>query len=269
MKKLLALSMFVTVASAKNLNYGGLCDDLRRYKKDHKDSNHAGHLWEHTVWVTKAMERMFATKSKWVEGIDTQYEYAMVIAAFLHDVGKAGDLEFFYALKPSHPQVGVGYLTGKGLFYKNIKKNTVIFADWFKANDVTPEDQKAVIVLAGMHQQFGIMLKRLSKKPEAKDKLFQQFFKELTGYCEQADYNNGTPDDQIVRMSIALCVADMQGMFPVSFTSKYFPDLADEPQTILAKPLVDPLLVDTVGFIIAQELIQYGSKRVFAYLHKN
>ncbi len=246
---------------AKDLNHGGLCDELKLYKKEW-GFGHAGHLWEHTVWVVKAMERFIYTKSKWIEGIDEQYWYLMVVAAFLHDVGKAGDKQYTFHLKPCHPATGFQFLAGNEPFYKSNESEVMDFKSWLQENEISEKDREILLILVGMHQEFGSVLNRIAKKPEDKKTAFAVFLERLISYCRQAGYRNGYPDELIIRMSIAICVADIEGMFPVSYPCAYFPDLQDEPQTLFnATRYFDYPLLDTKGYMVAQELITYCKKR--------
>lgn len=264
---LVSLMIGITV-EARDLNCGGLCDSLKLYKKEFGEG-HAGHLWEHTVWVTKAMARLFATDSKWIAGIDKKYERLMELVAFTHDVGKAGDCQFVHMSKPAHPITGVQYLLGKQPFYKDTTKECLDFQAWFAENELSVEDQKMLIVLAGMHQEFGVALTRILKKPEQQWIAFGVYLEKFINYCKQADYNNGYPNEQIVRMAIALTVADIQGMFPVDFACKHLPELQDEPQTLFnALPYFDSHVIDTQGYTVAQELITYCCDRVVVILSK-
>lgn len=264
-KKLYVITLFFlsSVLGAHNLNHGGLCDELKQYKKEWGEG-HAGHLWEHTVWTVKAMESLFAINSKWVEGIDKKYEYLMIVAAFLHDIGKAGDLECLFMAKPQHPLTGVNYLLKQQNFIKKTNKEVLDFDFWLLENNITqPEDKQLLIILLGMHQEFGIVLDRMRKKPEQMGIAFGIFIEKLVGYCHTVNYNGGYPDTQLVRMCIALCRADIEGMFPVSYESHYFPELFDEaPNFFASLRYFSTAFLEQEGYAIAQELIVYCQARV-------
>lgn len=265
LKKLLVLiiSMLVTLSDAHNINYDGLCDELKLYKKEWGDG-HAGHLWEHTVWTVKAMEALFATHSKWVEGIDRKYEYLMIVAALLHDIGKAGDGNCLFMAKPQHPVTGVDYLLKQQNFIKKTTQEALDFDSWLIENNITQtEDKQLLIILVGMHQEYGIVIDRIRKKPDQKWLAFGIFIEKLVRYCHQVQYKNGYPDEELIRMCIALCRADIEGMFPVSYECKCFPELHDEaPNFFTSLQYFKPAFVEQEGYVIAQELIAYCTDRV-------
>lgn len=262
---LLGFSLCIPQFQAKSLDHKGLFADLKKYKKIRGDC-HAGHLYEHMVWVTKAMDQLFEKKSSWLQGIDASDRRIMTIAAFMHDIGKAGDLEYNYLVKPTHPRVGFEYILGKRKYYLNSNGSTYNFNRWCKHMDIKDQDRATLAVLVGMHQEFGKVLSVMKQNKISTTVLFNQFITDLETYTYEANYNGGMPDERIMRMSIALCRADLHGMFPVDQPIKEFPEIKDHPQTLDATPLIPGVIVDTAGYLVAQALLSHFKRRVYAYM---
>src|SRR3989344_998743 len=138
------ISLCISQTIAESLDYKGLFSDLKEYKKI-KGECHAGHLYEHMVWVAKAVDRMFEQKSKWIEEISPEDRRLMVIAGFMHDIGKAGDGAYFYTVKPTHPRVGFEYLMGtRSYTMKNGSEYN--FHEWCKQMNLSVDDTKTLAV---------------------------------------------------------------------------------------------------------------------------
>lgn len=250
---------------AQSMDYNGLFADLKKYKKTHGGA-HAGHLYEHMVWVAKSMDKLFENKSQWVDNFDSQDRRLMTIAAFMHDIGKAGDLKYKYFLKPSHPRDGFEYFIGKKPYRLNDQGATYNFDAWCNHMNLHGQDRATVAVLIGMHQEFGRILSNIKKNPSQTFTLFDEFIKILEGYAYEANYNGGFPDQRIMRMSMAMSRADLEGMFPVDHSVKQAPELKDHPQTLEAVRLASVQLLDTVGYAAAQLLLQRFKRRLYAYV---
>ncbi|MFT6765970.1 MAG: hypothetical protein ACJAZS_000867 [Alteromonas naphthalenivorans] len=261
----LGFSFCIIPVQAKSLDHKGLFTDLKKYKKIRGDC-HAGHLYEHMVWVAKAMDTLFESKSQWLIGINKNDRRIMTIAAFMHDIGKAGDLDYNYLVKPTHPRVGFEYILGKRKYLLNKKGDTYDFDAWCNHMNVKGQDRATLAVLVGMHQEFGKALSSMKKKSTVTLSAFNTFIADLEKYTYEANYNGGMPNERIIRMSIALCRADLHGMFPVDKSIKEFPELKDHPQTLDAVPLVPGIVVDTAGYLVAQALLSHFKRRVYAYV---
>lgn len=250
---------------AQSMDYNGLFADLKKYKKT-RGGGHAGHLYEHMVWVAKSMDKLFENKSQWVDNFDSQDRRLMTISAFMHDIGKAGDLKYKYFLKPSHPRDGFEYFISKKPYRLNDQGDTYNFDAWCNHMNLHGQDRATVAVLIGMHQEFGKTLSHIKKNPTQTLALFDEFIKILEGYTYEANYNGGFPDQRIIRMSMAMSRADLEGMFPVDHPIKQSPELKDHPQTLQAVRLASLQLLDTVGYAAAQFLLQRFNHRMYAYV---
>jgi hypothetical protein len=247
------------------LDYKGLFTDLKKYKKIRGEC-HAGHLYEHMVWVAKAMDKLFQNKSPWLKKIDSSDRRLMTIAAFMHDIGKAGDLDYSFLLKPTHPRVGFEYILGTRDYRLNENGDTYDFNAWCKHMNIKGEDRATLAVLVGMHQEFGKVLSGMKNDPTSTLNKFNQFIADLETYVHEAQYNGGVPDEKIMRMSIALCRADLHGMFPVDQNIKGFAELKDHPQTLDAVPIASGKVMDIAGYAVAQALMSHFKRRMYAYM---
>lgn len=73
--------------------------ELVRNMKLYKTTNtsfHAGHLYEHCMWTAQVVDEWFQNNSEWVEGIKDRMRPVLVLAAFLHDIGKAANARVNY-----------------------------------------------------------------------------------------------------------------------------------------------------------------------------
>lgn len=241
---------------ALNINY--LFDALKSYKKS-RGGWHAGHLYEHMVWVAKAMQNMFNTNSPWLDGIpdDATTKKTMTIAAFMHDIGKAGDNKRIYTIKPHHPRIGFEYILSRRPFYLDPEQRTTYdFNTWANILALTPDQRTTIAVLTGMHQEFAHVLTGI-KKGEMTTTLFETYLKKLKTYVQEAVYNNGIVDETILRMSLAIFRADFEGMRRVDCTLVEVKNLPDEPETLSCVPIPDGNTIDTAGYALAQTLIEY------------
>ncbi len=207
------LSGFID-CSLINFNASNLADHFRKYKVTIEDA-HAGDLFEHSVWVTQITERWFIKKKFWTNGLDESDARLAIIAAFLHDIGKAGDLFFYYPEKRNHPTIGFEYLINKKKFFIDDEELFDVAA-WFRVNNVTDEEQKIIAILAAVHREFGLVLMRIVQG-EKEEIVFKDFLHEIATYAKKANYNNGNVDKKLVLLSILINVADVKGISNPSY----------------------------------------------------
>ncbi len=260
---LLSVLLCLPFAHARSLDYRNLFDDIKKYKKT-EGQCHAGHLYEHMVWVAKAMNKLFDADSKWTHGFDSSDKSLLVIAAFMHDIGKAGDGQYAYLVKTDHPRVGFEYLLNKRV-YKMESGATYNFDDWCSQLGLAQHDRAALAVLIAMHQEFALMLRAMRNDLSKTTQAFDRFITKLEGFVHEAGYNGGVPDERIMRMCFALCRADLEGMLRVDGHITEFPELEDHPETLDAVPIASKIVMDTAGYATAQALLSYFKRKVYAY----
>ena len=235
-----------------------LLENMKLYKFDMEgeDYIHAGDLYEHSMWVYYAMAHLFETNLVYVQDLHlNQREKEVVcLAALLHDIGKAGRKDFFtkehhklfYVVTKGsngcvknikytqdfdheHPDVGFKYaaqpllkkiiLDSENYFYINQQGTSEPFdmALLYEQLGLTVKEQQICSILIGMHYEFGSF--------EMGEITAAQFFNKLQTYVTQVNYNSGIIDEDIVRLSILIQVADVKGIVPVSaHRTPLFPD---------------------------------------------
>ena len=179
--------------------------------------------------------------SSWLDGIDESDRSTLVLAGFLHDVGKASNKDSEYNLtnknlsldtsKPhlnqyptyfaigTHPEDGFNFLkmivpyhlsvikSTTGLYETDFKKKgTFDFNQMFQKLGLTEEQQKIIEILTGIHWSFGEDL-MMNNNPK-------NFLLNLKKYVEKVNYNNKTIDTRIVRLAIVIGAADVRGAQP-------------------------------------------------------
>lgn len=192
-----------------SLKRSDLCKEMKEYKTTNTRW-HDGDLYEHSVWVARCLEDWRDTKSPWLKDIPSRYHDLLVLAGFMHDVGKAGDHKFNYFDKPQHPRDGFEYLLGKKKFIKK-DQTTFDFDMFFKEHGLTKEEQQIIAILTGIHWHFGKCLRDIYKEKVPHEIAFSSFLHDLQSLVQEAGYNNGNLDKKIIAMSIAIGAADIKG----------------------------------------------------------
>lgn len=203
----LADSMVRAEASI-NLHTSPLIEDMKRYKTTNTKW-HEGDLYEHSVWVARCIEQWFDESSEWVEGLSKKDKVVMVLAGFLHDIGKAGDQEFVFYDKPRHPRTGFDYLAEKVPFRVS-QTSFFDFNKFFNGVDLSPEERKIIAILAGIHWDFGNCLRELHNHRKESG-VYRRFFEKLQTLVKEANYNNGVIDKKLVVMATLIGAADIKG----------------------------------------------------------
>ncbi len=202
-KKCLALILFIFIFCSC-FAIKDLMKDMQFYKSD-DHSYHSGDVYEHSIWVLRTVASWLQNKEyPWTVGIDIKkYKNILVLAAFLHDIGKCGDNKFDWKGKSSHPEVGFDYLTGcKAYQSRNIPKlNNLDFKNIGEEFGLRDVDMRLVAILVGMHYKFGdVMRKRISVK---------RYLKFLKSMTVQLNYPISL---ELVKMCILISVADVKGL---------------------------------------------------------
>ncbi len=198
-----------------------LLDSFKSYKTTNCCS-HVGNLYEHSVWVANAIENWWREDSSWVKGLNPKWEKVTILAALLHDVGKAGDLNFTYKTKKFHPQAGFYYLLDKRPYFLSKKLNKYNFDELFAEIGLTQEERKVVAILSGVHWDFGGIVLRGLAQGKPKKKLFDSYLSKIKDLAVEANYHNGTVDEKLLKMAILIGAADTKGADKVVTHKNYF-----------------------------------------------
>ena len=196
-----------------------LLENMEQYKTTNREF-HEGNLKQHSIWTAQAVKMFFATEDSWCNGLDEQDEKILVTAALLHDVGKGGDLEFNYELKPFHEIWSMNCSLSKTPYYLN-EKDIFDFNAMFKTLRFTKEEQKLVTLLVGAHSEFGEIVKH-TKLKDLKDPKqtvlcnhLKSLLKTLILLTQIVDYDKEKIDSKLIKMLALLTAADIKGSQPV------------------------------------------------------
>ncbi|OGB97822.1 hypothetical protein A3F06_00310 [candidate division TM6 bacterium RIFCSPHIGHO2_12_FULL_36_22] len=221
---------------------------MKLYKLDSEGnpSIHAGDIYEHSIWTYYAMVELFETNSLYVQGLHLSIREKEVVclAALLHDIGKIGRKNLF---DKTHPRLHYDIIKNddgsiqKIIYYQDHQEHTYISFKYaaqplLRPNDpnietcfcinqktgqlypfninllykelcLTIQEQQIFTILLGMHYEFGNLKHNKIEIPE--------FFQMLQNFVTIVNYNNGVIDENILRLSILIQVADVKGLVPV------------------------------------------------------
>lgn len=248
---LLILFIFTFIVLSGSLNWGNFITIMRKYKTTNE--GHQGHLYTHSVWVAKSIEKWFNEDNFWVYGIDKlKYKRTMVLAGFLHDIGKMADSNKLYSQKPSHPYFGLLMLLNLNnaelfnevkksyLEFSQVDKNEISqqkikhylldgkkfnFDKFFKQLGVTQEQRLIITILCAIHWDFGELCFQIKNNTHKKEHFFNLFLNKLKTLVKVTNYNCGNINEDILRMSILIGAADIYGASEVNYNSRLFPEL--------------------------------------------
>lgn len=225
--------------------------DLKYYKTNNTQF-HAGHLYEHSMWTAMVIDRWFEERDKnavdsgekasdWLDGITSEDRSTLVLAGFLHDVGKAANHNHYYQMTAgnaqlntstphlkrypvyhtiiTHPDDGFKFLKmitpynlsvikkASRSYKDNFKnKGRFYFDRMFQELGLSDEQIKIIQILTKVHWNFGGYL-MIGSNPS-------QFLLELKKSIEEVDYNNKMIDLRILLLAIAIGAADVRGAQP-------------------------------------------------------
>ena len=139
-----------------------LIENFKNYTTTNVDF-HEGDLFQHSIWTALVLDQWFENHEIWVKGLSKRDRDLAIFAALLHDIGKAGDLDFTFYTKPDHEIKGLEYLLRQKTFYLAHGK-TFDFVKFFKYLGISEEEIKIISILVGCHNQLGLLLQKLPQK---------------------------------------------------------------------------------------------------------
>lgn len=184
-----------------------LLQDMKEYKVTNKQF-HAGNLYEHSMWVEQALAQFIQKKSFWCDGLvlsDREKEI-LALAAFLHDIGKAGDLNFLFETKKMHPEIGAEYIMGKRDYI--LKNGTIFnFDTFFKDQDISLKERNLIALFVHASHWFGstVMVQCWQASRAQCEKIFENYMSGLERFLP------GGINKKIVSMAICITAADAKG----------------------------------------------------------
>jgi len=156
-----ALFVFSSISSvfAASAPLEVLLNDMRQYRTTNAKF-HAGHVFEHSVWVARASINLL--NSEWKTKCDCRESMRnIVLASLLHDIGKCGDGITSFNEKPEHPLQGFEYLTGQK-DYILVDGSKFDFAALFRFLGFEADDLAFISIVAGMHHDLGGLMRGLN-----------------------------------------------------------------------------------------------------------
>jgi hypothetical protein len=277
------LILFVSKISfgVSNNSLASLLNLLKKYEVT-QSKHHEGNLYEHSVWTYKTVNKWWDEQSPWVKGIDEKkYKKLSIIAALLHDIGKAGDLFYFYKEKKTHPKTGFDMILQKRPFWyvdDNNKYGSFDLDDMFKTElGLNDQDIKILAIIVGMHWEFGNLMMEtakseqdekgnldLTKLPE--EVLFNNYLTSVADFAAKANLDVNLIDEELLRLIILVSAADVKGASWVSYDK----DVLGLPDTDRARNVDDQVFqkykFDTLGHEIKEGLLKYFEQNKAKYL---
>ena len=239
-----------------------LANDFQHYTTTNVNW-HAGDLYAHSVWTALTLEQWFEEKKFWIVDVDSKYKNLLIIAGYLHDIGKGGDGEKKYFTKPNHPQTGFQYLTqSKPYQLINSPIDNFDTSSYLNQLNFSETEQKIIAVLAGIHESFGLnVMAKVNNYTsiEKRNKIYKEFLQDIDALCKEASI---PLDKQILIMSIAINAADVKAAQEVVYDSKLFvfPEVVEKKHT--GGNPYQTFKFDTKGKIIYNELLKWYDKEV-------
>jgi hypothetical protein len=209
----LTLSIAGQAAAETNLDHDGLFGEMRKYTQG-GSSPHRGGVYDHSAWTAMAVCQWFQENNFWTDGLDPKNDFNLAVtAAFMHDIGKAGDLK--YALgdgagfKPEHPNTGYRYLMGKQSFEMADGTRRFDFKTWKQQVGLSDDDYKIVALVTRIHYDFGeeVMKNWNPNSEEANSTRVRNFLSKLRHFAIMDDSPFG---ERLVRIVLLVSAADVR-----------------------------------------------------------
>lgn len=202
----------------KTSSLSDLIFNIKQYKLS-KASGHAGDLYEHSVWTSQVIKEWFKKNDSWTVGLNNHKDkYLAILAGILHDIGKAGDLQYFYLTKLNHAKTGFEYLTNKKNYY--IDQNKVFdFNKLFKNLQISDDDKKLIAVIVRSHHFFWAnVFSKISNNTNKnqKTKLYKQYLSKIKKISDKAKY---AINERSLKFIMLISAADSKATGPVITSS--------------------------------------------------
>lgn len=177
------------VVVAQSVHYSSPLEHLLKNLKLYlTTSQHTGNLYEHSIWASRAIVDILRDNGI----VDSAKIRLHVLAALLHDVGKAGDLKYEYYTKPTHPKQGFNYLIGLEKFCIEGVDAGFDFHLLFDSLGLSEQDRLFVAIIAGMHHEISAVRDAIAKGSGAQ--ALEDMLKKLDGFIATSGYCGGRVD---------------------------------------------------------------------------
>ncbi len=220
-----------------------LLHDFARYRTTNT-AFHAGNLIQHSLWVTATVAKYWDEASPWIREILPVYKQLTLLGALFHDIGKAGDGITSFKAKFDHPRIGFDYVLGRKQ-YKLVSGKTFDVHAMLLSYGFTENDIKRLAIVIGAHwfmggiimknfgftqhgvveetkAAFGFEGHKLLEDPQYRRRrqfIYAQYIESLKILAQEASYNNGIIDKDLLLMAVLISVSDVQGMHRVDYAN--------------------------------------------------
>lgn len=198
-----------------------LIKDFEQYKTTNTEF-HAGDLLEHSAWTAYYVNDLYTNldmnnplhkvwNQQYVDdakGLNIDDKKVLILAAFLHDIGKGGDLKTTYYDKPDHESKGADYISNS-MSYRDINSNKIDLEKMFKDFGLNGLEVKIITTLVEGHWLIG----KVISKPKAPTK-FIKFFEGIYKGNIKDKKSTGTVAEPklfklVAMMQLIICIADV------------------------------------------------------------
>ncbi len=253
--------------------FGDIINDFKKYKTTNTDF-HAGDLLEHSAWAAFYVNDLFTSldmdnplhkvwNQRYVDeaernGVTVDYQKVLILAAFLHDIGKGGDGKTTYYDKPDHEMIGATYINTKS--YRDVNGNRIDLEKMFNDFGLSDLEISIITVLVEGHWLIGKIINKVKK-----DEKFVQEFENI--YKVYINDPNVYLFKLVAMMQLIICIADVMATkkyeghstdIGVYYQIPYIKDGPHKPEEYM----FDVFRYDTT-------IIDKFVPRVYKYLDKN
>jgi len=192
-----------------------LIKDFEKYKTTNTDF-HAGDLIEHSTWAAFYVNDLYTNldmdnplhkvwNQQYVDeaqraGINVDDKKVLILAAFLHDIGKGGDGNTTYYDKPDHEITGATYIDLNS--YRDINSNIIDLEKMFNDFGLSELEVNIIKVLVGGHWLIG----KVIGKSNSAENFIKEFEKVYKSYISDPDTNLFK---LVAMMQLIICIADV------------------------------------------------------------
>ena len=169
---------------ALSFEIANLIKEMKRYVTLNIDF-HSGNVYEHSVWTALWCQRFIRQNSKWIQGIDPTIFNTVIIACFLHDIGKIGDGITTYYDKQNHPQKGRDYFKIDGPELRLENGSSLNMNNLLTAFNMNSNLNKTIITsVIKLHWDFGDTLRqfRANRDPVFRETIIDTYINKFIVY---------------------------------------------------------------------------------------
>lgn len=156
-------------------NLKSLAKQMRLYETKPNHHHKSSSVADHSIWVARTIHKWFQyEKHPWTDHIWQEFQNITLLAAFLHDIGKVGDLDFHslqtLGVKDDHPFKGYEYILAR-LLFKVVDTDQKVTHHKLLDYIGCTFNKVDVVVLAlviAMHHYFGQLIMTIEKVPISK-----------------------------------------------------------------------------------------------------